>query len=131
MSNTALVIMVIVGFEAILLFFLIPVIVRSSWGDVAGKHPPVEPAPDAVRRRFQSFQCGLLSMGWCVHVATDESYLHLTPALLMRIFGTKPTSIPWEAIDRVTGKGRYRTARIGRTEIKGPAWCLALAEHGG
>lgn len=122
--------MVIVGFEALVLFCLIPLIVRSTWGDIAGKHPPDEPAPDAIRRGFQSFSCGLLNMGWCVHVATDENYLHLRPALLMRIFGTKPTSIPWEAIDRVEGKGRYRTAHLGMTSFRGPAWCLELAGAG-
>ncbi len=131
MSNTALVITLILGFEALVLFCLIPIIVRSNWGAFADKHPPVEPADDAVRRSFQSFQCGLVSMGWCVHVATDDNYLHMRPALLMRIFGAKPTSVPWDAIDRVEGKGRYRKARIGTSELKGPAWCLGLAGGGG
>lgn len=130
MSTPALVITLIVGFEALVLFCLIPIVVRSSWGEIAGAYPPVEPSPDAVRRSFQSFRCGLLSMGWCVHVATDDEHLHMRPALLMRIFGARPTSVPWDAIDRVEGKGRHRRVRIGQRELSGPAWCLGLADSG-
>lgn len=89
--------------------------------------PPVEPAPDAVRRRFQSFGFDMMNFGGCVHVAVDERHLHLRPALLARWFGLRDMSVPWGSIALEKVKGKSAVARVGKTRLRGPAWCLTLA----
>lgn len=109
-------------------FILIKVIVGSTWNKIAMAHPGVEPAPDAVRRNFQSFKMNLLNLGFSVHVAVDEHYLHLFPTLFLRWFGALPASVPWEAIEAPAKSiGSYKVKIEGVT-VWGPAWCLKLAE---
>lgn len=95
---------------------------------LAAGHAPVEPAPDAVRREFQSFKIGMISLGCSIHVAVDAAYLHLYPSMLARWIGMPPMSIPWEDI---TLKKESRLSgvrvRIGGVDISGPRWCLQLA----
>jgi len=94
---------------------------------LARAYPPVEPSREAVVRRFQSFKFDLLSYGGCVHVAADEAHLHLRPARIARWFGLRPMSIPWAAVTLERVKGKGAVARIGKTVVRGPAWCLSLA----
>jgi hypothetical protein len=107
---------------------VVPTMMRHSWGRWHAPFPPVEPAPGAVRRRFQSFSVGMVNLGCGVHVAVDDAYLHLTPGFLAAPFGARPVSIPW---DQVEVKGsfpiRQRRARIAGVPVVGPAWCLDLA----
>lgn len=88
---------------------------------------PVEPAPDAVRKRFQSFGFNLVNLGGCVHVAVDERWLHLRPARVARWFGMRDMSIPWEAIELERVRGKSAVAQVRGTSVRGPAWCLSLA----
>ena len=108
---------------------LIKAIVGSTWMKIARAHPGVAPAPDAVRRNFQSFKMNLLNLGFSVHVAVDEHYLHLLPSLFLRWFGAQPASVPWDAVQDL-GKGwssHSRKAKIDGVMVWGPAWCLKLA----
>jgi len=101
---------------------------HSTIGGLAKEFPAVEPAPDAVRRSFQSFKFGMYNAGWSVHVAVDERYLHLMPAALFRWCGAKNASIPWEAIT-LEKRGKMSTrVKIGKMTIWGPTWCLELAQ---
>jgi hypothetical protein len=112
-------------------FLVVRGVVESTWKRLAAAHPAVEPAPDAVRRRFQSFKMNLLNLGLSVHVAADERYLHLSPAAVIRWAGARPMSIPWESIE-VLGHGitsRSVRTRIDGITVWGPAWCLRLAER--
>jgi len=96
--------------------------VSQTMRDLSSKFPPMEPLPDSVRRRFQSFKIGLINLGWCVHVAVDERYLHLTPTRLARWFGVRAMSVPWEAIE-VVGKAAFGSSirvRIAGEEILDP-----------
>jgi len=96
---------------------------RLLWSPALAAYPPREPAPDAVRRRFQSFGLGLVNMGLSIHVAADDGYLHLTPLLPWRMLGARGASIPWSAMKPV-GK---RVVRLDGHRLDGPSWCLDLA----
>jgi len=115
-------------------FFLIKGFVESTWLRIQRAHPGVEPAPDAVRRDFQSFKMGLVNLGLSVHVAVDESHLHLFPAAIIRWAGAGPISAEWSAVEDIGAswlKGWHRV-RIEGVLVNGPAWCLRLAgEQGG
>jgi hypothetical protein len=113
---------------AVVMGIIVPALVRGSWGTLERRFPPRAPAPDAVRREFQSFSFGMLNLGSSVHVAVDGECLHLFPAWLARRLGCGPMSVPWEAI-RPLGPGAFRTSKamIGATRVTGPAWCLELA----
>lgn len=97
--------------------------------ETCGKYPAVEPMANAVRRRYQSFKFGMVSLGGCVHVAVDERYLHLTPARVARWLGMRAMSVPWEAIEVKgrAGVGSSLRVKIGKEEVLGPEWCLSLA----
>jgi hypothetical protein len=89
--------------------------------------PPVPPAPDAVRRRFQSFRFDMLNFGGCIHVAADERCLHLFPSWLARRFGMRDMSVPWSELQRTGGKGKWVEVKLRGVTIRGPAWCMNLA----
>lgn len=111
---------------------VVPRFVRTGWGTWHGAFPAREPAPGAVRRGFQSFSVGLVNLGLCVHVAVDEEFLHLSPALLARGLGLRAVSIPWSAIEmKGTFPIRQRRATIHGVTVFGPAWCLDLAGRPG
>ncbi len=123
------VVIVIVAFD-LLTVVLIRRFVGRTWQSMVDRFPPRDPAPDAVTRNFQSFRLGVINLGWSVHVAADESYLHLRPARFVRLFGCRPLSIPWDAISvvRRSSNGRWATVRLaGAPPLEGPAWCLDLA----
>ena len=110
-------------------FAIVRGLVQSTWNRIADAHPAVEPAPDAVRRRFQSFKMNLLNLGLSGHVAVDDRCFHLAPAAVIRWAGARPMSVPWEAIE-VIGRGWTRRSvrtRINGIVVWGPAWCLGLA----
>lgn len=111
--------------------------VGHTWARMGAGCPPAEPAPDAVRRNFQSFRIGLMNAGQCVHVAADARFLHLSPARLLRWAGCAPISVPWDRVrarpasgvgDRVNARLGKRRASINGVEVLGPAWCLDLAQ---
>ncbi len=118
---------------AVLPFIYAPLLLRGAfsllWKPMVAAHPPREPAEDAVRRRFQSFGLGIVNMGFSIHVAADEQYLHLTPVLPLRLFGAMPCSIAWSALEPVRrGNRPVRAARLrpGGYLLSGPKWCMEL-----
>jgi hypothetical protein len=126
----AIIVAIILATDAVVVFAIIRSITEPL-RTLARQFPPTTPAPDAVRRGFQSFSFGLVNAGWSMHVAVDEQSLHLSPNRIMRLFGIPPLSIPWTHI-RVIKRGRwYTTVRLEgdreRLEVKGPNWCLSLA----
>lgn len=130
MSAAAIVLFIslIVVVDGLILFVLVPRVVKAAWEPIGGRFPPVEPAPNAVRREFQSFKIGLLNLGWSVHVAVDEEHLHLFPAWLPRVWGMTAASVPWpEITDKGPSLFGQRKVRVRQTVLIGPAWCLELA----
>lgn len=118
---------VILADLAILLLILRAV--SPNWNDPLRDFPAVPPAPDAVRRDFQSFRVDAINLGWCVHVAVDQAHLHLLPALLPRATGFRAASVPWDRITPV-GPAALKNFRvtINRTNFTGPAWALRLTD---
>ena len=123
-----LVITIVLGVTALDVVIL-GTLIRLGWRWLPREFPATAPRSDAVRRRHQSFQVGLLNLGFCIQVAVDEQHLHLVPIKPLRVFGAAPASIPWHAIsfEKHTPGGRWATVRIGTHKIRGPAWCLELA----
>jgi len=104
--------------------------IGRTFRPLTDRYPPREPAPDAVHRRFQSFRLGFINLGWSIHVAADETHLHLVPAALARLVGCRPLSIPWSAmrVTRRSRNGRWAKVRLEPFHtLEGPAWCLDLA----
>lgn len=100
-----------------------------TWNRMARDHPPVEPAPDAVRKNFQSVKLGIYNLGLCVHVAVDDAYLHLLPARALRWGGSRAASVPWEAITPVGDRAFNAFAvKIAGQSLTGPRWALGLAQ---
>ena len=99
----------------------------QAWNELARAHPPVEPAADAVRREFQSLQFGMFNLGWGIHLAVDDEYLHLMPAWLWRVCGGRDASVPWTAVRLMHKRKRTSMVRIGRHTLVGPAWAFGLA----
>ena len=90
---------------------------------------PGRPVPDgAVRRGFQSFKIGIMNLGWCIHVAVDQGYLHLQPTWLARRFGLLPISLPWGVIEIRERRWRKWWVRVGKHDVAGPPWCFQLAD---
>ncbi|HEX2838012.1 MAG TPA: hypothetical protein VHN77_07795 [Phycisphaerales bacterium] len=92
-------------------------------------YPPRPPADTAHRREFQSIDRDRMNFGWCVHIAADDTHLHMFPAWLPRICKAQPSSIPWDAI-AITKRGRWtwRIAIKDAGEYGVPRWIGELAE---
>ena len=104
--------------------------VRLGWAPFHEPFPAKPHADGAVTRRFQTFKVSFVNLGWSVHASVDEKHLHLMPVRLLRSFGARPVSIPWDAIhiEKRSRSGRWVTVKIGGRTVFGPAWCLDLAE---
>ncbi len=128
--NWLLIVVLFVIVDLVIAFGLIAGSLKLVWNPLHLAYPPRTPADDAVRKKLQSFRIGLLNLSYCIHTAVDENHLHLTPAKVVRWLGGKPTSIPWEAIEvlKQSRIGKSMTVRVGTRRLKGPAWCLELAE---
>lgn len=129
-SNSSMVPLIVVIGSTLLAVFGVRYLVKRLWDTAMSAYPRQQPAADAVYRRHQSFYVNYINMAMAIHVAVDDQYLHLTPIILMRWFGTAPVSIPWEDIRLVKPGGRIlpATARLANGRcITGPRWCLQLA----
>lgn len=102
---------------------------RLLWNPMLSAFPARPPAPDAVRRRFQSFGLGIVNMGLSIHAAVDDDALHLTPLAVWRWLGAQPASIPWDAMEPVGTSGRV--VRVNGHRLDGPKWCMSLARPSG
>lgn len=125
----------IIGFivlDLLFAWFLIWAIMRAGWRPMTIRYPAREPAPNAVRRNFQSFRFGIMNLTFSVHVAVDEDHLHLMPARILRWCGAGPASIPWSAIrpGKPVMGGKWMRASIDKNGVVGPTWCLSLAAPG-
>ena len=71
-----------------------------------------------------------MNFTFCMHVAADETHLHLTPVRVLRWVGAGPISVPWDAItvQKTSRSGKWPTASFGPLCVMGPSWCLQLAE---
>ena len=126
-SATLWVILAVVAFDLFLLPLIIWAIVNGSWTPLVKRFGHTAPAPDAVRRNFQSYKVGLLNLGLMIHTAVDDQHLHLIPAALGRWMRMRPVSIPWDDIEpRKLGK-RAATIKVAGETVHGPAWALGLA----
>ena len=128
--NWLLIVVLLVVVDLLVAYGLIAGSLKFLWNPLHLAYPPQTPADDAVRKQRQSFRIGALNLAYCIHVAVDETHLHLTPATLIRWLGGKPTSIPWDAIE-FAKRSRFTksaTIQIGKRRVVGPLWCLQLAE---
>jgi len=99
-----------------------------TWNGVARAHPPVDPAPDAVRKDFQSFKLGIYNLGLAVHVAVDDRYLHLLPSRALRWGGAGACSVPWEAVTPLGPRAfKAFAVKVAGQTLTGPRWALALS----
>lgn len=130
MPTWAIIVMiaVFVVMDAVVVIAVMKATIGGLFNKLHAAHPPIEPAPNAVRKDLQSFKSGLINLGWSVNVTVDDRRLHLEPAAIFRMLGAKSSSIPWDAIQPKGRPGeRYRTVKVGSITLTGPAWCLSLA----
>lgn len=127
MPTTAVVIIVLaVLLDLLIVPLIIRAAIRAGWKRLQDTHPAADVGPDAVRKNFQSFKMGMMNLGLSVHVAVDDAHPHLLPAAMLRLFGAKPMSIPWDAIEiKYRGKWSTRTTIAG-ANVWGPNWCFDL-----
>lgn len=130
-TQIAILVGVVVASDLIIVPAIIAAAMRSCALPLAERFPAREVEGRAIRREFQSFSFGMVSMGWAMHVTADATHLHLSPSWVARRFRVRAASIPWDEIEvqRVRGRTatvRIRSMRIG--EIKGPRWCLERRE---
>lgn len=102
----------------------------GCFNKIAEQHPRAEPLPGAARRNFQTLSIDWCNLGGCVHMTADERHWHLEPSWLVRVFGARAASVPWDRLHDVrvrSLRSSMGTARLGRLSLRAPAWCLRLA----
>ena len=93
----------------------------SMWKPLADAFPARPPAPDAVRREFQSLKMGIFNLGYCAHLTADAEHLHVEPAAFLRWFRMTSMSIPWDEVrvKKRSGNGKWITVRIRNVDLSG------------
>lgn len=111
----------IVPIVALLAFHMI-------WRPLFTRYPPQRPSLGAERRRFQSMSIGIVNMGFSVHIATDEEFLHLEPLGVWQVLGACAASIPWSALVPASPAANFSPFGVAVTldgqTITAPKWCL-------
>lgn len=128
--TVTLIVLCVIVFDVLFALLIGRAFIGSLWNTLAKQYKAIEPGTDAVRKNFQSFRFGPVNLGFCVHVAVDEQFLHLLPSRFLRMCGALPISLPWDAITMKKKGRRYSTITIGRQNIHGPTWCLGIADPG-
>ena len=129
MSSTA---WIVIAAVVILDLLIVPLIVRAAirggWKKIHDTHPGVDIAPGTVRKDFQSFKIGMMNLGMSIHVACDDTHLHMLPCLFLRLCTAKPISVPWDAIE-IKKRGKWSThTKIAGADVWGPNWCFDLVD---
>lgn len=116
--------------DAVVVGALLHFAVQSALSPLSTMYPALPLGPGAVRRNFQGIARNHMNMGWSVHLAADETHLHVLPAAIFRMCGAKASSVPWDAI-QVTSQRRWtcrlKIAGAGNDEYVFPAWVGNLA----
>lgn len=111
-------------------FVIVGAVMSSVIDGILGKLSSDFPAQpirsEAQRRNFQSMSSGILNLGYCIHIAVDETHVHILPSAFLRMFRAKPSSIPWDAIELSPkgGSSRWLDLKVRGLELKLPAWIL-------
>lgn len=100
--------------------------VEGSLGKIARKYPAQPIGVNAKRRDFQSMSSGIVNLGFCIHIATDEQYLHILPSAFLRLFKAKAMSVPWSQVELAAKQPRKRWLNviIEKSDLALPAWIL-------
>lgn len=101
----------------------------STLREFGAKFPGVPAREGAVRKEFQSFKFGIMSMGASIHATVDEDHLHLDPAWIARKLGMRRVSVPWGAIEYKGEFLRTSRVRIAGEDVSGPTWALGMAKR--
>ena len=133
MSSHPTIIPLMIGAFVLLNAIIVGLVFRlaaACFNKISDSHPRVEPLPNSARKNFQTLSIDWCNLGGCVHMTADERHWHLEPSWLVRIFGARPASIPWDQLHDVrlrSLRSFMGTARLGRLSLRAPAWCLRLA----
>lgn len=130
-SGQVIMVVVIVGMMDLI---IVPAVIHAAisgyWAPIADKFPWTEPAAGSPRWNFASLKIGVLNLGWSVHLLADDAALHMTPVKVMRWFGMKGASIPWDEIEYLRDRGkRWSVVKIAGHEIMGPREPFQLAKE--
>ncbi len=124
--GTAILICVFVLVDLVVVGAVMTFAVDSTLGRISKAYPGQSIASNANRRNFQSMSSGAVNLGGCIHIATDDQFLHLLPTAFLRLFKATPASIPWDAVELTPDQNskRWITLRTAGTSLRLPAWIL-------
>jgi hypothetical protein len=120
---------VIIAFDLLIAATVIGLVLRNAWKPLQLHFPPKIPSETSFERKFQSFAVGLVNLGFSIHVIIDDQFLHLSPIWILRRFGLKPISIPWEEIRTLSPTlptTNMVKVKVRKQTITGPRWCFEL-----
>jgi hypothetical protein len=118
--------------DAMVVFFIIGGAIGSCWRPLSERYPQQPIGDGAFRKNFQSVAIGSISLGFSVHMAADDDYLHWIPAKLLRIFKCKTVSIPWSSIQPSANQPSIQkslafVSLLGlNKQMTIPRWCLEI-----
>ncbi len=91
------------------------------------KFPPQPIGAHAVRRNFQSAKKDIVNLGFCVHFAVDDRYVHVMPAAVLRWVVAKPSSVPVELVSAKQSDMSYAEIVFDDVTLVGPTWVVREA----
>lgn len=91
------------------------------------RYPPQDVSAGAVRRSFQSVKKDIVNMGWSVHFAVDDAFVHVMPAAVLRWCGAKASSVPVQLVREKRASARFPEIAFGEFTLRAPAWVLREA----
>lgn len=123
---TAMIVALFVIVDLVVVGAVMTFAMESTLGKLSKAFPGQAIDATAKRRNFQSMSSGMVNLGFCIHIAVDDAYLHIVPSGFLRLFKAKAASIPWDAVELTPegGSKRWVDVKAAGVEMKLPAWIL-------
>lgn len=126
-----LVVLLLVGImlpiEIAVVYALLREPVQDVFNRLHAKFPPQQIGAGAIRRNFQSTKKDIVNLGFCVHFAVDDRFVHMMPAAVLRWAGAKACSVPVALVSAKQSDMSYAEIVFDDVTLVGPTWVVREA----
>ncbi|HLP85797.1 MAG TPA: hypothetical protein VK157_15710 [Phycisphaerales bacterium] len=103
--------------------------VQDVFNRLHAKYPPQQIGDGAIRRNFQSAKKDIVNLGFCVHFAVDDQFVHVMPAAVLRWAGAKGSSVPVDVVSAKQSDMSYAEIVFDDVTLVGPTWVVREAAN--
>jgi hypothetical protein len=127
MPTPAIVVVVVsLSMVALVVAAIFSSVKSQVFAPLAEQFPFQPPGSNAEARNFQSISADVVNLGFCVHFAIDDAFVHMMPGAFLRMFGCRACSVPVQRVKAIRQgflKSRIET-QFGNQRLVMPRWVV-------